>query len=111
MKKLFLIISLVFLSVTGCYAEQNAMACFQQGFNIAAKAFNSGDRSAFTPVYGMSPAIMKTSPCCKNGMDKYCVAFNMAFMAVQQGGASRTSMPYIQNYQAVQAIDAGLLGF
>ena len=58
MQKYVLVLGLV-LSFVGCtYAEQSATACFDLGFNAAAKAFNAGDKSAFTPVYGMSPAMI-----------------------------------------------------
>lgn len=111
MKKLLLIISLAFFSFTGCYAEQSATACFDMGFDVAAKAFNAGDRSAFTPVYGMSPEMMKKSPCCTNGMGKGCMAYNAAFQAVQQGGANKNSAAYAERRLLFQQMDIGMLGF
>lgn len=111
MQKYVLVLGLV-LSFVGCtYAEQSATACFDLGFNAAAKAFNAGDKSAFTPVYGMSPAMMKKSPCCTNGMNKQCMAYNTAFQSVMQNGPSKYSEDYADKKFLFQQIDAGMLGF
>lgn len=71
MKKLFIIfIAILFGSSNFVMAETSAVKCFEMGFIAASKAYNAGDKSAFTPIYGMSPKMMKASPCCNIGTDQ-----------------------------------------
>lgn len=111
MKKYILTLGFILSFIGTAYAEPSATACFDMGFNAAAKAFNAGDSSAFTPVYGMSPEMMKKSPCCTNGMGRGCMAYNAAFQAVQQGGTSKNSQAYYEKRMLFQQMDAGMLGY
>lgn len=111
MKKCILVLGFVLSFASCAYAEQSATACFDLGFNAAAKAFNAGDKSAFTPVVGMSPAMMKKSPCCTNDMSKQCMAYNAAFQSVMQYGPSKYTVDYANKKLLFQQIDAGMLGF
>ena len=111
MKKYVLTLGLLLSFVGSAYAEYSATACFDMGFDVAAKAFRNGNSSAFTPIYGMSPDMMNKSPCCKNGMDKGCMAYNAAFQAVQQSGPDKNSTGYVQKRLLFQQMDTGMLGF
>lgn len=80
MKKLFIIsIAILFGSSNFVMAETSAVKCFEMGFTAASKAYHAGDKSAFTPVYGMSPKMMKASPCCNIGTEPSCLGYNGAY--------------------------------
>lgn len=112
MKNIIFILGLTLYLISGsAYAEYSATACYDMGFNAAAKAFNAGDRSAFTPVYGMSPAMMEKSPCCQNGMDKGCMAYNAAFQTVQQHGPNKNTLEYEDKLLLFKQMDTGFFGF
>ncbi len=116
LRQIILILCLIFVVIIATnmtYAEQSATACFDMGFNAAAKAFNAGDSSAFTPVYGMGKKMFNNCPCCTNAgdMSKGCMAYNAAFQTVQQYGPSKNSVGYSEKRLLFQQLDTGILGF
>lgn len=56
MKKVLLLLLFMLISnALTVRAEYSTTACYEMGFDVASKAYLRGDKSAFTPVYGMSP--------------------------------------------------------
>lgn len=112
MKKSFIIsIAILFCSSNLALAETSAAKCFEMGFTVAAKAYNAGDKSAFTPVYGMSPKMMKASPCCNVGTEPSCLGYNGAFQYVQQYGTNKNTIEYQEQYNLFKMMDSGMFGF
>lgn len=112
MKKILPLLLFVLISnVLTAKAEYTTTACYEMGFDVASKAYLRGDKSAFTPVYGMSPQMMKKSPCCDTGIEIQCTAYNAAFMTVQQNGADKHSLDYMEKLDLFRKMDTGMFGF
>lgn len=68
-------------------------------------------KSAFTPVYGMSPKMMKASHCCNVGTEPSCLGYNGAFQYVQQYGTNKNTIEYQEKYNLSKMMDSGMFGF
>lgn len=108
-----IIISFTFLLCSSNFvmAETSAVKCFEMGFSAASKAYKAGDKSAFTPVYGMSPKMMKASPCCKIGTEPGCLGYNGAFQYVQQYGTDKNTIEYQERSNLFRMMDSGMFGY
>ncbi len=112
MKRFFIIsIAILYYSSNFVVAETSAVKCFEMGFSAASKAYNIGDKSAFTPIYGMSPKMMKASPCCHIGTEPSCLGYNGAFQYVQQYGTNKNTIEYQEKYNLFRMMDSGMFGF
>ncbi len=112
MKKVLLLLLFMLISnALTVRAEYSTTACYEMGFDVASKAYLRGDKSAFTPVYGMSPQMMKKSPCCNTGVEIQCMAYNAAFQYVQQNGADKNTLEYMEKLDLFRKMDTGMLGF
>ena len=112
MKKILPLLLFVLVSSTlTAKAEYTTTACYEMGFDVASKAYLRGNKSAFTPVYGMSAQMMKKSPCCNTGVEIQCMAYNAAFQYVQQNGADKNTLEYMEKLDLFRKMDTGMVGF
>ena len=55
--------------------------------------------------------MMKKSPCCNTGVEIQCMAYNAAFQYVQQNGADKNTLEYMEKLDLFRKMDTGMFGF
>lgn len=112
MKKLFIIsIVILFGSSNFVMAETSAVKCFEMGFTALQKLIMQEIKVPLLRFYGMSPKMMKASPCCNIGTEPSCLGYNGAFQYVQQYGTNKNTLDYQEKYNLFKMMDSGMFGF